>query len=112
MNRKSIFILVTILISFCFVGLSIAEEKKGNARKGKYLFRKNCRACHRDGGKAQPMGPYDKKVNEWKGLFAKDKHKEYKCKDEWEKLSEQDLCDILKYLIDGAVDSPVPRGCG
>ena len=111
MNRKSIFILFTILFSLCFIGLSIAGEK-GNARKGKFLFRKSCRACHREGGKAQAMGPYDKKVKEWECLFAKDKYKEYKCKAEWEKLSEQDLCDILQYLHDGAVDSPVPRGCG
>lgn len=111
MTRKFILILFTILFSFCFLGLSMAGQK-ANARKGKLLFRKSCRVCHREGGKAQAMGPYDKKVKEWECLFAKDKYKEYKCKAEWEKLSEQDLCDILQYLFDGAVDSPVPRGCG
>jgi mono/diheme cytochrome c family protein len=92
------------------LGLSLAAEK-GNRRKGKFLFRTNCRACH-DGNKAQELGPFQKKIKEWEAVFAKDKYKEYKCKSEWEKLSEQDLIDILQYLRDGAADSKVPRGCG
>jgi len=111
MNRKGMLIFFTILISFCFLALSFAGEKKGNSRKGKYLFRKNCRACH-DGGKAAELGPYQKKIEEWGTIFAKDNYKAYPCKAEWEKLSEQDLCDILQYLCDGAADSTVPRGCG
>ena len=111
MSRKTILVLLTILLSFCFIAAGIAGEET-NARKGKYLFRKNCRACHKPGGKAQEMGPYDKTVTEWEGAFAPDKYKDFKCKAEWAKLSEQDLRDMLQYLIDGACDSDVPRGCG
>ena len=111
MERKGILIFFTILFTVGFLGLSIAAEKKGNSRKGKFLFRNSCRACH-NGNKAQELGPFQKKTKEWEAVFAKDKYKEYKCKAEWEKLSEQDLIDILQYLRDGAADSKVPRGCG
>jgi hypothetical protein len=111
MNRNCILILFIIFFSFCFIGLSVAG-KKGNSRKGKYLFRKNCRVCHRPGGKAEEMGPVQKTTEEWESIFAPDKYKEFKCKSEWEKLSEQDLLDMLQYLSDGASDSKVPRGCG
>lgn len=111
MKRKQIFIFFTLILSLCLFSLGIAAEKKANSRKGKLLFRRNCRVCH-DGGKAQELGPYQKKIKEWNSIFAKDKYNEYKCKAEWEKLSEQDLLDILAYLRAGAADSKVPRGCG
>ena len=110
MNRKWIFILIDLIISLCFFGLGIAGSK-ANSRKGKMLFRKNCRACH-NGSKAQELGPYQKTIKEWEAAFAKDKLKDYACKDEWQKLSEQDLIDILEYLRAGASGSAVPRGCG
>ena len=105
-------LVLAVLLLFCFLGLSIAEEKIGNTRKGKYLFRKNCYVCHKDGGKAHELGPYLKKIKEWEAIFAKDKYMEYQCKAEWQKLTEQDLLDILTYLRAGASDSKVPRGCG
>ena len=111
MNRKWIFILMSLILSLCLFGLGIAGDTVGNSRKGKLLFRKNCRACH-DGGKAQELGPFQKKIKEWDAVFAKDRYREYQCKAEWEKLSEQDLLDILTYLRVGAADSKVPRGCG
>jgi hypothetical protein len=111
MNRKWIFIFFLLMVSLCFLGLGIAGDKVGNARKGKLLFRRGCRVCH-DGGKASELGPYKKKIKEWNAVFAKDKYKEYQCKAEWEKLSEQDIKDILSYLLAGASDSKVPRGCG
>lgn len=112
MKKKWVLVLFSTLFLFCFLGLGIAGEKVGNARKGKMLFRKSCRSCHKDGGKAHALGPYEKTIKEWEAVFAKDNYKEYKCKAEWEKLSEQDLVDILLYLRSGASDSKVPRGCG
>jgi mono/diheme cytochrome c family protein len=111
MNRKWILVYFTIILSLSLFGLGIAGEQKANSRKGKLLFRNSCRVCH-NGGKAQELGPYRKKIKEWESIFAKDKYKEYACKAEWEKLSEQDLLDILSYLRAGAADSKVPRGCG
>lgn len=111
MNRQFFLIFFTILFTFCFIAAGIAGEE-ANARKGKYLFRKNCRVCHKPGGKAQEMGPYQKMTAEWEGAFAPGKYKDFQCKAEWEKLSEQDRRDLLQYLVDGASDSEVPRGCG
>jgi len=111
MNRKWTFILLTSTLSLCLFGLGVAGDKVGNSRKGKMLFRTSCRTCH-DGGKAHELGPYLKKIKEWEDIFVIDKYKQYACKAEWEKLSEQDLLDILEYLRAGAADSKVPRGCG
>ena len=111
MNKKWIFIFMSLMLSLCLFGLGIAGDKVGNSRKGKLLFRKNCRACH-DGGKAQELGPFQKKIKEWDSIFEKDNYTQYACNAEWEKPSEQDLLDILAYLRAGAADSKVPRGCG
>ena len=111
MSGKWIILSFTLIISMCLFSLSIAGDKAANSRKGKLLFRKNCRICH-NGDKATELGPYRKKIKEWESIFAKDKYQQYQCKNEWEKLSEQDLRDILAYLQAGAADSKVPRGCG
>jgi hypothetical protein len=111
MSRKWILIFLTLILSCYLFGLGIVRADKANSRKGKLLFRTKCRVCH-DGGKAQELGPYRKKIKEWDSIFAKDRYKQYACKDQWEKLSEQDLLDILAFLRAGAADSKVPRGCG
>ena len=82
MNRKWILIFLTVTLVLCFLGLSIAGDKVGNSRKGKLLFRKNCRSCH-NGGKSQELGPFQKGIEEWNGIFAKDKYQEFACKAEW-----------------------------
>jgi len=111
MSRKGILIFFTVILSLSLFSLGIAGVQKANSRKGKYLFRTKCRLCH-NGDKAQALGPFQKKIKEWNSIFAKDKYEQYPCKDQWEKLSEQDLLDILTYLRAGAADSKVPRGCG
>ena len=58
---------------------------KGNARKGKYLFRKSCRQCHVDGGSAKELSPISKTQAEWQKVF--DAYDTLQCKEEWAKLS-------------------------
>ncbi len=111
MSRKGILIFFTVILFLGLFSLGIAGAGKANTRKGKYLFRTKCRVCH-NGNKAQALGPFQKRIKEWNSIFAKDKYEHYACKDQWEKLSEQDLLDILSYLRAGAADSKVPRGCG
>lgn len=111
MIKKIIMVAITVLLICSFLGLSIAAEK-GNSRKGKYLFRKNCFSCHRDGGKAAAMDPFEKTMAEWESIFSKENYSQYPCAKEWEKLSDADLLDMITFLKDGAKDSPVPRGCG
>ncbi|OQX63494.1 MAG: hypothetical protein B5M56_02735 [Desulfococcus sp. 4484_241] len=106
--------MVVFLTIACFLlvtaGMSIAGQKAGNEKKGKYLFRKNCRSCHIDGGSAKALSPNSKTQAQWDRAFKK--HERLQCADEWKKLSEKDLKDILSYLYNHAFDSPSPATCG
>jgi cytochrome c2 len=108
---KPIFLTGVIAMLLCgFAALSMAEEK-GNPRKGKYLFRSNCRTCHQDSGTAPYLGPDSKTVSQWQKAFEKKQYSEFKCKAEWEKRSAEELLDIFTYLHKYAADSPSPAKC-
>jgi mono/diheme cytochrome c family protein len=106
----SIVLVFVFLIGCLGIGFAAAKSK-GNPRKGKYLFRKNCRACHKEGATAKDMSPSDKTQAEWEAVFAKDAYKAFACKEEWEKRSEKDLADVFRYMHDHAFDSPSPAKC-
>ena len=101
-------VLVVVVFLLVSIGIVIAAEK-GNARKGKYLFRKNCRACHIEDGAAKALSPIDKTQAKWDEVFSNtDK---LPCIKEWDKLSEKDRRDIYSYLWGHAFDSPSPAKC-
>ena len=105
---------ILIVMVFLIGSISIVMAAgKGNARKGKYLFRKNCRACHKEGATGdrvgKPLSPISKTQAEWKKVF--DEHDKLECKDQWSKLSEKDLLDIFTQLHGHAYDSPSPAKC-
>ncbi len=102
--------IAAIIMAFLFVsiGITMAGEK-GNARKGKYLFRKTCRTCHLEGGSAKELSPVSKTQAEWQVIF--DSIGKLECKDEWAKLSEKDNLDIYEHLYGHAFDSPSPAKC-
>ena len=101
---------VLIIVIFLFVSIGVVMATgKGNARKGKYLFRKNCRTCHCEEGSAKPMSPIDKTQAEWDEVFKNiDK---LSCSQEWAKLSEKDRTDMYAHLWGHAFDSPSPAKC-
>ncbi len=103
-------LLAIICFLFVVVGTGLAEQKKGNEKKGKYLYRKNCRTCHIDGGSAMVLSPNTKTQAQWDRAFQK--RERLKCADEWDKLSDKDIEDILSYLYNHAFDSPTPATCG
>jgi hypothetical protein len=106
---KRIFPAFTIVVVlFVFIGLTMAESK-GNARKGKYLFRKNCRTCHVEGGSAEALSPIDKTQAQWDEVF--NSIDQLPCKKEWSKLSAKDLTDVYSHLWGHAYDSPSPAKC-
>jgi cytochrome c553 len=107
MLKRVITLVLALFVLAGSLGLAMAAE--GNSRKGKYLFRKNCRACHVENGQAKDLSPMDLTQAQWKQTFA-DPAK-LKCKDEWAKLSKQDLSDIEVYMVEGAKDSPTPAKC-
>jgi len=101
-------LMIMIFLLVC-IGVVIAEEGKGNARKGKYLFRKNCRACHGDGGSATELSPISKTQADWQKVF--DDYNQLECKAEWNKLSDKDRLDMYEHLHGHAFDSPSPAKC-
>jgi len=105
-----IIIIVSILV-LCFA-ICIGLAEKGNPQKGKTLFAKNCRSCHVKDGKAKPLYAGRRKQADWQAAFAKGKYMTYPCKDVWQKLSDQDIQDLLAYFMEEAADGVMPRGCG
>jgi len=106
---KHMFILFAaccLVITFISAGLAFDA---GNERKGKYLFRQNCRSCHTDGDSATPLNPTSKTQAQWERAF--DRYERLECADEWAPLSESDRKDILTYLYNHAFDSPSPATC-
>ena len=106
MSRKLIMIVATMLITVFAVSMAFAMGG-GNARKGKFLYRKNCRSCH-DGTQAGDLSPADRTQAEWTATFT-DTSK-IKCSPDWT-VNEKDLNDIFTYLHDYAKDSPSPAKC-
>ncbi|WP_027183628.1 c-type cytochrome [Desulfovibrio inopinatus] len=110
MSRKlfALLSLSVFVVSLVAVALA-AESPGGNFRKGKYLFRKNCRSCHAEGAAAKDLSPADKTQAEWTALF-KDASA-IPCHADWKGLSESDQLDIFTYMHDFAKDSPSPAKC-
>jgi len=106
-KRACIVALITLFLAVS-IGVVMAGEK-GNARKGKYLFRKTCRTCHIEDGSAKELSPVSKTQAEWQKVF--DSIGQLECKDEWAKLSEKDTLDIYEHLYGHAFDSPAPAKC-
>ena len=112
MSKRIGSVLLIFMLVAGFVCIALAmEEPDGNARKGKYLFRKNCRSCHKEGAKAVDLSPADKTQAEWQAVFAPDAYKSLQCQAEWEKRSEKDHKDIYTYMYNHAFDSPSPAKC-
>lgn len=106
MQRKIIMTVVVGLFMAAAVSMAFAEEG-GNARKGKFLYRKNCRSCH--GVSASDLSPATKTQKEWKAIFS-DTSK-ISCNAKWPAMPEADVKDIFTYLHDYAKDSPSPAKC-
>ena len=102
--------LFTILTLLLFVATAALAIQGGNPKKGKYLYKKHCKACHTDGAEASDLTPLSKTMKQWDRFFKKDKHK---AKPEvFEQRSEQELLDINQFLFDHAADSDQPQTCG
>ena len=113
MTKKLTLILLSSIICFSFVSVSMASSE-GNKRKGKYTYRKVYKKCHARGevASAKPiLNPDAKTQDQWQRAFDKEKFEEFKCGEEWASLSEKDLMDIFAYLHAHAADSPTPAKC-
>ncbi len=103
-------LLMVGLILMAFTATSVLAVEGGNSRKGKHLFKNNCKSCHNAGGEAEELNPMSKTMAQWDRYFKKKakKHSGSVMKD----LSKKDLKDIHQFLFDKAADSPSPETCG
>ena len=108
MSRKIIAIVLALTFVVTVFSIALAESPGGNFRKGKYLFRKNCRSCHVEGGSAQDLSPADRTQAEWTETFAN--WESLPCADDWG-TTDTDRLDIFTYMHDFAKDSPSPAKC-
>jgi len=106
MNLRNLLLLVLLIVA---VGTTSAlAVDGGNPRKGKYLFKKNCKTCHSEGAEGGDLTPLSKTMSQWDRAFSKKKVGP-KCLDG---LSGEELLDINQFLYDHAVDSAQPETCG
>jgi hypothetical protein len=113
MLKKMFLALMALVFVFTTISIGFAGEK-GNARKGKYTYRKVYKSCNKRGEIDSPrplLSPDTKTQAQWKRTFEKKDFDQFKCSEEWSKLSDKDLNDIFTYLHDHAADSPSPAKC-
>ena len=107
--KQMVKILACVML-LAFTVTAVFAASGGNAKKGKYLYKKNCKVCHGDGTEGKKLTPLSKTQAQWDRFFQKDLHK---AKPEvWKQFSEQDLKDINQFLFDHAADSDQPETCG
>jgi len=99
----------TLLMAFCLVAPGTVMAKKANARKGKYLYRKHCRTCHKEGAEAKALSPVSKTQAQWEEVFKN--QKSLACADQWAKRKAKNIKDIHAHLWGHAYDSPSPAKC-
>lgn len=99
--------LVLLVLVLALAQVAAAE---GNPKKGKYLFKKECKSCHGDSGAGGKITPLAKTQGQWDRFFDKDLQKSHTSG--FGSLTEKDLKDIHQFLRDHAADSDQPETCG
>ena len=106
-NTAKILICLMIVV---FTASSAFAVKGGNPKKGKYLYKKHCKACHSADSKGGELTPMSKTMSQWDRLFKKNKHKGGS--EAWDSMKPQELKSVNQFLFDHAADSPSPQTCG
>lgn len=118
MVKRSIVTMTLLLFTLVSISVAFADATggpDGNKRKGKYSYRKLCKACFQAGDTdtASPkVSPADYTMAEWKDIFDNKKFEIFGCESHWSELSEQAVLDIYSYFYHHAKDSPTPAKCG
>ncbi len=111
--KKLIIIAIAVLFSFSSVAVCLAGSK-ASARKGKYTYRKVYKSCAKRGEveSARPiLSPDAKTMAQWDRVFKDKDFDQFKCTEEWSKLTDKELGNINDYLKSHAADSPSPAKC-
>jgi mono/diheme cytochrome c family protein len=92
--------------------LTAQAPAKGSDTKGKFYFRKSCKACHVKGGEAAELTPLSKTQAQWRKFFEGGKHGKAGAPLAPKFGTPEQLLDIKTFLINHASDSPQPETCG
>ncbi|WP_306600007.1 c-type cytochrome [Geothrix sp. 21YS21S-2] len=106
MKLLSIFTLAALLAA------PLAAEPKGSDTKGKFFFKKNCKSCHVENGKAAVVTPLSKTQAQWRKVFDAGKHGRTGEGFSPKYGTPEQILDIKTFLINHASDSPQPETCG
>ena len=102
--------LLLLLTVFAVVIALASPVMAASSRRGKKVFKKNCKSCHAKDGEGGKLSPLMKTQAQWRIYFNDDQHKG---KPEiWEGLSKKDKDNLLKFFLDFALDSDQPETCG
>ena len=99
-------LLFGLLIAAVSANCALAIEG-GDARRGKFLVKNQCKDCHREGDAAGNVTPLSKTMQQWDRFFEKNQHPQVPFFD----FTEKELLDINQYLFNHAVDSDQPETC-
>ncbi|MBW6512282.1 MAG: cytochrome c [Desulfuromonadaceae bacterium] len=100
-------IIVSLVLLAFTANLALAIEG-GNPKKGKYLFKKNCKVCHEDGAAGGKITPLSKTMKQWDRFFDKKQHDPAA----WKDIDDKQMKDINQFLFNHAKDSDQPQTCG
>lgn len=103
MKKATLIITGLMIVAFTVTSALAAIDKPDNYKKGKYLYKKNCKSCH-------TKSASDKTMAQWERIYKKGEHKGGQ--EAWEKLDKDDMHRIFYYLYDHAKDSAQPETCG
>ncbi|BCS96368.1 hypothetical protein DSLASN_20000 [Desulfoluna limicola] len=112
--KKTIALILMTLFVVAGIAASAQAATKGNARKGKYMYRQIYKKAHEQDPSISakpPISPDTKTQAQWKRVFDKKKFEIFGVKEQWAQLSDADLLNIFTYLHSGAADSPTPAKC-
>jgi hypothetical protein len=103
--------LILLFASLLTVTIAQAAIEGGDSKAGKALAKEKCKYCHLAGSDGGTMTPLSKTQKQWARFYKKDKHNKL-APGAWDKISSNELIDIMQYMYDHAADSPQPETCG
>ncbi len=106
--------LLTFLLVLSLFSISQAvDPKKGDANKGKQIYKEVCRSCH-DGTNAKKITPMNRTIAQWKRLFDNDMARlkeKHTGNEAFNKINKDDFEHLYKFIIEGALDAEQPQTC-
>ena len=111
LKSLKLYCLTLLLASLFTVTFVQAAIEGGDSKAGKALAKEKCKYCHLAGADGGTMTPLSKTQRQWERFYKKDKHNKL-APGAWDKISSNELIDIMQFMYDHAADSAQPETCG